>query len=348
MPTPVLAKNAADSPPLFPPKALPEITPRPRTLPPCVDSLPVQSFHRGALHPISKGAADHAKIWIETVEGRTSPGYDIPADRLRRKIGNSELSVCLRVLAHRTGEIAHIARASGFDALYVDMEHSAISPHQVAEICSVALAMHFPALVRVPEEASSLATILLDAGAAGIILPHIENAESARKAVAACKFPPLGARSISGAAIHLHYADTPLEQMIDALNRAAFLAVMLESRVALANADAIAQVEGPELLLVGTSDLCIEMGIPGQHGHPAIEEAYRHVAKVCKAHGKAFGIAGIGDRNLIAKYAALGATFVSAGSDHAMLLDAARQRVKVLRDVVAPSSNGTQPGHAAG
>src|SRR5215471_20485319 len=93
-------------------------------------------------------------------------------------------------------EIARIAGTAGFDSLYVDLEHASFSLETTGQICMAALEAGITPLVRVPSVAE--VSRVLDAGALGVIAPHVQSADDARAYVAAAKFPPLGHRSAAG------------------------------------------------------------------------------------------------------------------------------------------------------
>jgi 2-keto-3-deoxy-L-rhamnonate aldolase RhmA len=108
---------------------------------------------------------------------------------------------------------------------------------------------------------------------------------------------------------------------------------MLETPKAIANADAIAQVPGVDVLLIGTNDLCAEMGIPGQFTDPRVEDAYRSVVAACARHGKHPGMGGVYEPKLMEKYIGMGMRFILGGSDLSFLMAGARARADVLRAV---------------
>jgi len=121
------------------------------------------------------------------------------------------------------------------------------------------------------------------------------------------------------------------------LNATTLVIVMLETPQAIANADAIAAVPGIDLLLIGSNDLCSEMGIPGQLRDPRLRSAFAAVAAACRRHGKTLGVGGIrGDADLQKDLIGLGARFLIAGSDVTYLMAAARQDAGLLR-ALAPA-----------
>jgi 2-keto-3-deoxy-L-rhamnonate aldolase RhmA len=110
---------------------------------------------------------------------------------------------------------------------------------------------------------------------------------------------------------------------------------MLETPEGIANADAIAAVEGVDVLLIGSNDLCTELGIPGQIRHPKLREAFEKTAAACKKHGKTLGVGGIrGDLELQTELFRMGGNLIIAGSDVTYLTAAARADAKALRAIV--------------
>ena len=108
---------------------------------------------------------------------------------------------------------------------------------------------------------------------------------------------------------------------------------MLESAGAIACADAIAALEGIDVLLIGTSDLCIDLGIAGAFGDPRIADAYRTVVEACRQHGKHAGMSGVREESLARRYVEMGARFVLVTSDVPLLLEAGTARTKVFRQI---------------
>lgn len=260
--------------------------------------------------------------------------------RLKAMLKAGEVALCMRTVFARTTEVAFMVEAAGFDCFYMDLEHCTATLAETGQICATAAAIGLPALVRVPSHDDPAITKLLDAGAAGIIAPHVDTAAQARAVVDACTFAPLGKRSASGPAFQFGYATMPLAEQARRVNDATVVVVMLETALSVRNAREIAAVPGVDLLLIGTNDLGLDIGIPGDYGAAAIEDAYRTVGEACREHGKTLGIAGIGDRDVLSRYVALGAGFISAGTDAGFLLAGMRGRVRELRTLTGPGMGG--------
>ena len=230
----------------------------------------------------------------------------------------------------RTPEIAMIAQASGFDAFFIDMEHCAIGLDTAAVICTAALPLGIAPMARIAGHRFEDATRLLDMGALDIIAPHVDT--RAQAFADACRFPPLGTRSVSGAGALQGYRPTPLRDINAQGNAATLLTATLETSEGIDNADAIASVPGIDVLLIGSNDLCTAMGIPGETRHPKLRAAYEAVSAACRKHDKHLGIGGIrSDPAHVAELVALGARFVIAGSDVQYLLSAGRNDLAALQ-----------------
>jgi 2-keto-3-deoxy-L-rhamnonate aldolase RhmA len=253
-------------------------------------------------------------------------------NRMQEKLARGEVALCMATRLARSAEIGMIADACGFDALFVDMEHSAVTLDIAAQICTAALPVGVTPLVRIAGHDFHDATRLLDMGAQGIICPNVSTRDEALAFAGACRFPPMGTRSVAGAGALQGYRATALGDVNAQGNAATTLIPMIETPDGVANADAIAAVPGIDILLIGSNDLCTAMGIPGDLKHPKLRAAYESVAKACAAHKKVLGVGGIrGDVAHVAELVKLGARFVIAGSDIQYLMKAARDEVAALR-----------------
>ncbi len=258
-------------------------------------------------------------------------------NRLQERLARGEVGLCMATRLARTAEIAMIAEACDFDALFVDMEHSTISLDATAQICMAALGAGVTPLVRIAGHNFADATRLLDMGALGIVCPNVETRAQAEEFVRACRFPPLGERSVAGPGPLQGYRATPLGEVNAQGNAATLLIPMLETPQGIANADGIASVPGIDVLLIGSNDLCTALGIPGELKHPKVRAAYESTIAACQAHNKVLGVGGVrGDVAQVAELVKLGARFVIAGSDVQYLMMAARNETAAIRKAVGP------------
>jgi 4-hydroxy-2-oxoheptanedioate aldolase len=251
------------------------------------------------------------------------------------------LTLCLSLTQARTVDIPMIAATVGFDALYVDLEHSATSLETASMLCAAGAAVGLTPYVRVPSLDFGLVTRVLDGGAHGVIAPHVDTAEQAQQVVDACRFPPRGRRTLYGATPTTRYRHMPAAEGAQYLDEHTIVAVMVESLDAVEGADAIAAVDGVDIVLVGPHDLSADMGIPGHFRDQRFAAAMETVAKACHASGAVLGVAGISDVGLLAEYVRLGVRFVSAGTDAGLFQAAAQARVTELRGVPIPGGSNT-------
>ena len=253
---------------------------------------------------------------------------------LQETLAAGRLGLAMIVKQVASVDIAVAAHSCGYDAINVDLEHSVISESAAAQICITALGLGITPLVRVPSHDAHYANRILDAGALGIVAPHVESADEARAIVQACRFAPLGTRSVAGNWPHLGYRAWPADAVRKLLNDTTTVIVMLETPEAIEHAEDIAAVPGVDILHVGSTDLCDALGIPGRFADPAIERAFERVVAACKRHGKVAGAGGLGTAtDVMQKMVRLGVRFVTAGNEWAFLMAAARQRASLLREL---------------
>lgn len=251
---------------------------------------------------------------------------------LKGKLARGDLVASMIVRISRGPEIGRIAATAGFDALYVDLEHSVLSLETTALICSAAREAGVVPLVRVPQIDASLICRVLDGGAMGVVVPHVECADDARRAVACALYPPEGKRSAASGQAVLHYRSFPQTEANAAINDSVFLAVMIESRAAVACIDMISAVAGVHMLFIGVGDLSADMGLEGQPAHPDVCQAIARVISAAARRGMAVGLGGLaGEPALLARWVSEGARFISVGTDLNFLAKAAADGVRSVK-----------------
>ena len=135
----------------------------------------------------------------------------------------------------------------------------------------------------------------------------------------------------SGGLPQLDFAAHPVGEATEAINASTLVIVMIETPEAVENVDAIAAVEGVDGLLVGTNDLCMEMGMPGRVGDPAVMEAQAKVIAACRRHRRFPGLGGVYEPSRMERYIEMGMRLILCGNDLSMLMAGASARSKQLR-----------------
>jgi 2-keto-3-deoxy-L-rhamnonate aldolase RhmA len=263
----------------------------------------------------------------------SGPG-EILRNHMKEKLAANQVVASMTVRLARSIEIAAIAKTAGFDTLYVDLEHNTLSIDTCCQICISAQQIGITPLVRVPANTPEYIGRVLDGGAMGVITPHVRSANEARAMVDLVRFPPLGHRSAGGALSHYQYRSYPMAETNAAMNAATSLVVMMETVAALENVEEIIATEGVDMLLIGSNDLCAEMGITGEFDHPRLKDAFARSIAAAGKFGKHVGVGGLAARDdLMAQFVRMGARYVSTGTDLSFLISACRQRASFVQEM---------------
>jgi 4-hydroxy-2-oxoheptanedioate aldolase len=253
------------------------------------------------------------------------------ANPVKERLKKGEIAIGVGIRGLRGVEAARLMKSAGFDWLFIDLEHGSTSVETAGQLSIAALDAGIAPIVRVPAGELALGCRCLDGGALGVVIPHVDTQEQARAMADAFRFPPAGHRSIGGAYPHFGFASRPVEEVVRGLDQATLVVAMIETPQAVENAERIAAVPGVDALLVGTNDLSLEMGIPGQLDHAKVKAALDSVLAACKKHGKTGALGGIYGKELLTRYLNLGFRMVLAGNDLSLLHSASQDQAKFVR-----------------
>ncbi|MGH7154940.1 MAG: HpcH/HpaI aldolase family protein [Acetobacteraceae bacterium] len=253
----------------------------------------------------------------------------------KHKLADGGLALGFGLYHLRTVAAPMLAAAGGHDFLFIDMEHGAFSVHEATQLCIAALPTGVTPIVRVCAGAIDEATRLLDNGALGIVVPHVDTGAQARALADAFRYPPRGKRSWGGSPAVYGYQAPPVPEAQAAINDEILTVVMIESPRGVDNAADIAAVDGIDVLLIGSFDLTSELGIAGQMSHPKLIDAYARVGAACREHGKTLGMGGVSGDEDAARYVGMGARFiVTSGADHGFVIAGAAERARFFHALV--------------
>lgn len=181
-----------------------------------------------------------------------------------------------------------VTAASGVDFLCIDWEHSQISRERIEDLIRAADVHRVPAMVRVPGHAAEDIAAVLDAGAAGVLVPRISTAEQAKAAVKAIRYPPLGARGVGpGRAAAYGYR---IPDYLAKANAELVLAVQVETAEGLANIADIVAVDGVDVIFIGPGDLSVSIDAMGPTGKDKLDAAIQTIAKTALSASRTVGI----------------------------------------------------------
>lgn len=228
--------------------------------------------------------------------------------------------------------VYELASLLGFDGLWMDLEHHAVSAETGGNLMRAARVGASDIIARPAKGEFMRMARLLEAGAQGIMYPRCETAEEAAEVVRWAKFAPEGERGVDGAGGDNPYCGTPMPAYLKLANRHTLLVVQLESQQALRNADEIAAVPGVDVLMLGPGDLSVLSGIPYQFDHPIIQDAYRRTSEAARRAGKWWGTV-TGNPQHTQMLLDLGALFICHSADILILkqgIEAIQERYKPL------------------
>lgn len=240
---------------------------------------------------------------------------ELPQNRFKRAIvaGTPQIGLWMSLASPAATEVA---AGAGFDWLLLDMEHSPNELPDIAHHLRAAEGGTAEPVVRVPWNEPVIIKRLLDIGARTLLLPFVQSADEARRAVAATRYPPAGIRGFAGTTRANRYGRVP-----DYAKRAAVeicVLVQCETRRAVADIPAIAAVDGVDGIFIGPADLAADMGHIGNTQHPDVQTAIIEAGKSIRANGKAAGFLSLREDET-RRVLASGFTFVAVGTDVALL-----------------------------
>lgn len=195
----------------------------------------------------------------------------------------------LRVV--RNPAVCILAKNSGLDFILFDCEYSNYSIESLHDLCLMCNAIGLPAFFRASMLSKDAISRSLDCGATGVMVPMVETQAMAEEIVRWAKYPPVGERGFAAGGAATGYSrGLTHTQAMQQCNESLISIAQIETKSAVQNAEAIAQTEGIDVLLIGPNDLSISLGVPGDTMCSIMTDAIDHVAEVCKRTGKYFGI----------------------------------------------------------
>lgn len=196
--------------------------------------------------------------------------------RLKHRLHHTKDRFAIHVCTIPSATVTQAMAAAGADGIFIDMEHGAVDFGTAHAMIAATAGTECAAIVRVAENDPTLVKRALDMGAEGVCFPLIRTAEDAERAVASMRYPPRGSRGFGPfiaqsrwqSSLPTFRADTE-EHLITVL--------LIETRDAVENIEAICAVEGIDLLVTAMFDLTTDMGHMGEFDHPEVKEALRKV-----------------------------------------------------------------------
>jgi 2-dehydro-3-deoxyglucarate aldolase/4-hydroxy-2-oxoheptanedioate aldolase len=208
---------------------------------------------------------------------------------VKEKLARGEVPLGTMVFEFSSSGVARLAAWAGAEFVIFDQEHTGWDLDTIRALIATARGSDTVPCVRVPAAQYHLLARPLDVGAMGVMVPMVESEQQARLIVDSTKYPPLGRRGV-GILHRDELEEGPLAGTLDRLNRDILLYAQIETAAGLEHAEAIAAVDGIDVLWIGHYDLPASLGIPGDFEHRLFQEAGGRLREVCARHGKPLGI----------------------------------------------------------
>ena len=229
--------------------------------------------------------------------------------------------------------IAEIMSKAGFEWLCIDLEHSVIDLFEAEQLIASISSNGCVPYVRVGANDPTIIKRVLDAGARGIIIPMINSADDAIKAVSACKYPPKGTRGV-GLARAQDYGFN-FDEYAKTINDEIKVIVQIEHYKAIKNLEQIIKIEGVSGTIIGPYDLSGSIGLPGQYDKPEVRELLDTYEKICKEHNSPLGFHVVpSDYNLVLDKIKLGYSFIAFSLDTLFLGTQCRDQLNKINESI--------------
>lgn len=232
--------------------------------------------------------------------------------KVLQKLRNGEIASCFKINL-KDAQVAELAALTGFDCIWIDMEHIGQDWSVIAADIWAAKAHDTDVMVRIPRGAYSDYVKPLELDATGILVPHVMNLADAKSVIHMVRFHPLGRRPIDGGNADGAYTALDFQEYLQQANRERFVVLQIEDPEPLDDLEEIAQLEGFDMLFFGPGDFSQGIGAPGQFDHPLLIETRKRVAEVANKYGKF--AATVGSQANLQELIDLGYHFISVGAD---------------------------------
>jgi 2-keto-3-deoxy-L-rhamnonate aldolase RhmA len=257
------------------------------------------------------------------------------ANEFQEKLRRGQL--CLGTCITFTDPTVTEALCGLLDFVWIDMEHNPLTLETVQGHVMATKGSATIPLVRVPWNDPVLIKPVLDLGAAGVIVPFIRTADEARRAVAACRYPPEGIRGF-GPRRPSNYGRLTGPAFCQAANDSVSVIVQIEHVDAVTNMDEILAVSGLTSIVIGPNDLAGSLGHIGEPNHPDVREAIATVIVRSRRQAVPVGLASGDDPVKLLEWVKMGVQWLALGSDVTLMLRAAAQVAEPFRRHQAPAN----------
>jgi 2-dehydro-3-deoxyglucarate aldolase/4-hydroxy-2-oxoheptanedioate aldolase len=246
------------------------------------------------------------------------------ANTVKEKLAAGGTALGAMVFEFFTPGIARICANAGAEFVMYCMEHTGAGFETLKPQFALCRATGITPLVRVPATEYHFVARALDCGALGVMVPLVDTREQAERIVSFTRYPPEGRRGAAFGFAHDDYRSGDVVTKMRDIHARTLVICMIETRAGLDNVEAIAAVDGVDVLWLGHFDLMNFLGIPGQFSHPQYRDAVKRIATAAAKHGKSAGYMAA-DETLGREYIGHGYRMIATGTDQALLQNSISQ-----------------------
>jgi 4-hydroxy-2-oxoheptanedioate aldolase len=258
--------------------------------------------------------------------------------RVLEKLRAGKVASCFK-LNLESARAAEIAAMAGFDCLWNDREHVGNDWSHIESQIWAAKSQNVDVVVRVSRGSYSDYIRPLELDATGIMVPHLMGLEDAKNIVRMTRFGPLGLRAVDGGNADGAYGQVDFQEYLQTANRERLVIAQIEDPQPLEELDAIAALEGIDMLFFGPGDFSHAIGAPGDFSHPRVLEARQRVADACRANGKWAGT--VSNPGNVAELIEMGYSFLNIGADVIALGNYCREMFALLNNAAQDAAQST-------
>jgi 4-hydroxy-2-oxoheptanedioate aldolase len=256
-------------------------------------------------------------------------------NKLKEKMDNNTKTLgSFHVLGSES--VVEILGYAGFDYVLLDTEHGPFDVDKAQSLIRSAKLSGTTPLVRVKSSSRSAILEMLDAGAMGIVIPHVTSVDQVKEIIEYGKYHPMGDRgfgvTVANEYLTAEYVASGIDNLFEVSNRETLLIPQCETKGCLENIEEIVALDGVDGIFVGPYDLSISLGVPGETAGPVMKDAIARVLKACQEAGKFAFIYSSTPEDAKEKFAQ-GFDSVTYNFDTLLLLDAATKDVQDIKDL---------------
>ncbi len=241
-----------------------------------------------------------------------------------------------------------VVQNAGLDFVFIDNEHTPMDREKVSWMCRAYRSVGVVPLVRIPSPDAFWATMAMDAGAGGVIVPYVETTEQINALRGAVKYRPLKGRRLEEALDGSRPLDADLKEYLAGFNPGNLLVINIESTPAMENLDVLVNSPGLDAVFVGPHDLSVSLGVPEQYQHPKQQDAIARIIHACREANVGIGIhLGTADAiDLQIGWSKLGANILVHSADLMLFAQALRDDFKKFRQETGQNATADGAGDA--